>query len=104
MDKIIKDFIKFVKGQGVVGIAVGIAIGIQVANTVSAIVTGFINPIVSFIVGDTKGLESATWTVVKTSNRELVFGWGSIASATITLLAVSFVVFYLVKALKLDKK
>lgn len=100
--KQVKDFMQFVKDKGVVGLAVGLAIGVQVGNTVSAIVEGLINPIVAFIVGDTKGLESATWTVIDLENRSLVIGWGQIFSATITLLGVAFVVFYAVKLLRID--
>ena len=40
----VQDFLKFVREQGVVGIAVGIAIGIQAAAFVNTIVEGFINP------------------------------------------------------------
>ena len=102
MSKQIKDFLQFVKDKGVVGLAVGLAIGVQVGNTVSAIVEGLINPIVAFIVGDTKGLESASWTVLSVGDCQLVIGWGLIFSAVITLLGVAAVVFYAVKFLKLD--
>ncbi|MCA9329619.1 MscL family protein [Candidatus Saccharibacteria bacterium] len=103
MNKQLKGFLKFVREQGVVGLAVGLAIGTQAGKTVEAIVKGFINPIVSFIVGDTKGLESATWTVFESDSRELIFGWGTILSSLITLIAVAGVIYYIVHGLKLDK-
>lgn len=103
MNKQLKGFMAFVREQGVVGLAVGLAIGTQAGKAVEAIVKGFINPIVSFVVGDTKGLESATWTVFQNGSRELVFGWGGIVSALITLVAVAAVIYYVVHGLKLDK-
>jgi large conductance mechanosensitive channel len=104
VNKQLKDFLQFVKDKGVIGLAVGLAIGVQVGNTVSAIVEGLINPIVAFIVGDTSGLESASWTVIDLADRQLVIGWGLIFSALITLLGVAAVVFYAVKLLKIDTK
>lgn len=103
MNKQLKGFMDFVREQGVVGLAVGLAIGTQAGKAVEALVKGLINPIVSFIVGDTKGLEDATWTVYKGTERQLVFGWGGIVSALITLVAVAAVIYYVVHGLKLDK-
>jgi large conductance mechanosensitive channel protein len=98
-------FVDFVKEQGVVGLAVGLAIGTASGAAVKALVDGLISPIVGFILGGTN-LDSKVWTVVKptaTSTRSLSFAWGSIVSAVITMLATAFVIYYLVKAAKLDK-
>jgi large-conductance mechanosensitive channel len=59
--------------------------------------------LVSFVVGDTKGLENATWTIYKGSSRQLVIGWGGVVSALITLLAVAAVIYYVVHGLRLDR-
>jgi len=97
-------FMNFVRTQGVVGLAVGLAIGTQVGKTVEAIVVGFINPIVNFIVGGSTNLVNSKWVVVSNwHGRSLEFGWGAILSATITLLAVAAVIYYVVRGLKLDK-
>ena len=102
MNKQLKDFMDFVRANGVVGLAVGLAIGTQVGATVKAIVDGLINPIVGFILGNTKGLEAATWHI-SAGSRSMDLGWGSILSSLITLLAVSAVIFYVVKGLRLDR-
>ena len=106
MNKQVKGFMNFVRTQGVVGLAVGLAIGTQAGKAVEAIVEGFVNPIVGFIVGSQEGLASAKWVVIKAGHpggRSLVFGWGEIVSALITLLAVAAVIYYVVMGLKLDK-
>ena len=97
----VQDFLKFVREQGVVGIAVGIAIGIQAAAFVNTIVEGFINPIVGILLQgtDLTGIE----TVVEVDGEPQTFAWGVILQAAITFVATAFVVYLLVKKAKLDK-
>ena len=103
MKKHLKDFMDFVRLQGVVGLAVGLAIGTAAGTTVKAIVEGFINPIVGFVLGGTD-LGSKTWnTGLKNGGHELIFGWGAIASSIIILLATAAVIYYVVHGLRLDK-
>lgn len=102
MSKQLREFMDFVKGHGVVGLAVGLAIGTQVGELVKTIVEKLINPVVGFIVGDTKGLEQLDFTLTAGS-RAMTIGWGAIISALITLLAVSAVIYWVVNGLKLDK-
>lgn len=112
--KQLSGFMDFVRTQGVVGLAVGLAIGTQANSTVKSIVEGFINPIVGFIIGNPKGLASATWNVIgkdtdatqfwlRLGNRQLVIGWGAVMSSLITLLAVAAVIYFVVKGFGLDK-
>lgn len=102
----VKDFIEFVREQGVVGLAVGLAIGIAASNTVQRIVDGLIDPIIGFILGG-QDLSNLTWTVVTWGNRDLTIEWGAITSSVITLLATAFVIYFIVQKaglVKLDKK
>jgi large conductance mechanosensitive channel len=102
----VTEFVKFVKEQGVVGLAVGLAIGGAAGDAVKAIVDGFINPIVGFIVGGSS-LEGEKLSIVKPAldgtGRSLELGWGMIVSAVITLLATAFVVYYIVDKAGLTK-
>ncbi len=101
-----RNFMYFVRTQGVVGLAVGLAIGTQVGKVVEAIVTGFINPLVAFIIGNQSGLQAAKWTIYKNNHpggRVLIISWGQVFSAVITLLAVSAVIYYIVHGLRLDR-
>lgn len=105
MSKIIKDFVGFVREQGVVGIAVGIAIGLQAAGLVSTLVDQFINPLVGIILQgtDLTGIESN----VEVGDAAVTFGWGLILQALITFLATAFVVYFIVEKsglAKADKK
>ena len=97
-------FVSFVREQGVVGLAVGLAIGTAAGAAVKSIVDEFINPIIGFIVGGVS-LEGLEWkTGLKNmSGEELIFGWGAILSATITLLATALVIYQIVHMAKLDR-
>ncbi len=95
-------FVIFIREQGVIGLAVGLAIGTAAGDTVKKLVQGFITPIVQFVVGSQSGLENATWHV-HLWGRTADFQWGAFVSSAITLLAVAFVVYFIVKGLRLDK-
>ncbi len=103
MGSTIKGFMDFVREQGVVGLAVGLAIGTSAGAAVASMVDNFINPIIGFILGGSD-LGRLQWeTGLERGGVELVFGWGAIVSAVITLLATAFVIYFVVKQAGLDK-
>lgn len=96
-------FFNFIREQGVVGLAVGLAIGTAAGASVKSIVENLINPIVGFMLGGAN-LSTSVWnTGLKSGGKELVFGWGSIMSSLITLVATALVVYLLIHAAKLDR-
>jgi len=95
-------FMNFIREQGVIGLAVGLAIGAAAGDTVKKLVDALINPIVQLLIGSQQGLEQAH-TVVQLGGRVGDFKWGAFVSSLITLLAVAFVIYFIVKGLKLDK-
>ncbi|UTX51328.1 MscL family protein [Candidatus Saccharibacteria bacterium TM7i] len=94
-------FVEFIKGQGIIGLAVGLAIGTAAGDTVKKLVEGFINPIVQFIVGSQAKLSTATWTF-EAFGRSADFAWGAALSSAITLVATALVVYWLVSLFKLE--
>ncbi|HMT19077.1 MAG TPA: MscL family protein [Candidatus Saccharibacteria bacterium] len=101
MNKLVKDFMNFVREQGVVGVAVGIAVGLQAASLVSTLVDQFINPLVGILLQgtDLTGIKSN----VEVGDSSVVFGWGMILQALITFLATAFVVYFIVEKTGLTK-
>jgi large conductance mechanosensitive channel len=98
-----KGFMDFVREQGVVGLAVGLAIGAAAGEAVKKIVEEFINPIIGYLVGGVS-LDKQMWhTGLFRGKEELVFGWGAIIGAVITLLATAFVVYQIIHIAKLDR-
>lgn len=103
MTKLMKGFLDFVGEQGVVGLAVGLAVGTAAGAAVASIVDNFINPIVGYILGGTD-LSALQWeTGLERGGVELVFGWGAIAAAVITLVATALVIYMVVHKAGLDK-
>jgi large conductance mechanosensitive channel len=103
VNKQLTGFMKFVREQGVVGLAVGLAIGTAAGATVKAIVDGLINPIVGFIIGG-NDLTKLTWnTGLFRGGKELIIAWGVVANSIITLIAVAAVIYYVVHGLRLDR-
>lgn len=101
-DSPLKGFADFIREQGVIGLAIGLAIGTAAGDTVKKLVEGFITPIVQFVVGSQKGLESAEWNV-ELLGRSADFKWGAFVSSLITLLATAFVIYLIIHWLRLDK-
>ncbi len=97
-----KDFIKFVREQGVIGLAIGFILGGAVSKVVSSLVQDIINPLLGIVLGSTKGLEMAALTVGSATIK-----WGSFAAALVDFIVIALVVYYGFKKLgleKLDKK
>lgn len=104
------DFIKFIREQGVVGLAIGLAIGLAATDTVRRLVEDIVTPTVGWMLGvfidNPSGLKSQTWTIIGGEN-PWVLSWGDALVAIISLFAVAFVIYFAVKKLgleKLDKK
>lgn len=92
-----KGFINFIREQGVAGLAVGFILGGAVAKMVSAMVTDIINPMIGVLFG---GLNLKDNSLTLGS---VTFLWGDFVSVLIDFIIVSFVVYFGVKLLKLDR-
>ncbi len=93
-----KGFMQFVREQGVVGLAVGFILGGAIAKVVSSLVADIIDPIIGWALGSAGGLQSAS---VKLGAVKLTYG--NFISVLIDFLVIAIVVYFGVKALKLDK-
>lgn len=96
-----RGFMDFVRTQGVVGLAVGLAIGTQATELVKNFVGSVITPLVDLLVGE-GGISGLSWTV-NIGNRTSTFEFGSLLDAVIKFLAIAFVIYFVIKGLKLDK-
>jgi large conductance mechanosensitive channel len=93
-----KNFLDFIREQGVVGLAVGFILGGAVSKVVSSLVEDIINPILGIVLGTTESLETASFTI---GSIEIL--WGSFVSVIIDFLVIAMVVYFGVKGLGLDK-
>jgi large conductance mechanosensitive channel len=93
-----KDFVKFIREQGVVGLAVGFILGGAVAKIVSSVVTDLINPLIGLLLGKLGNLDQA---YLQIGSSKLM--WGNFISTLIDFIVIALVVYFGVKLLKLDK-
>jgi len=93
-----KNFIAFIREQGVVGLAVGFILGGAVSGLVKSLVEDLINPFLGLILGAAGSLETA---VIRIGPVELLIG--HFVGALINFTVISFVVYYGFKGLGLDK-
>lgn len=94
----LKDFLDFIRKQGVAGLAVGFILGGAVSKLVSAVVTDIINPLLGIILSRTGELKYAYWSIGPAKVM-----WGNFLSVLIDFLVIALVVYYGVKFLKIDK-
>jgi large conductance mechanosensitive channel len=92
-----KGFIDFIRERGVVGLAVGFILGGAVAKMVTALVTDLINPLIGILIG---GLNLKNAYIMAGTAK---IAWGDFVSVLIDFLIVTFVVYFGVKWLRLDK-
>jgi len=89
-----KDFLQFIREQGVIGLAIGFILGGAVSKVVSSLVGDVINPIIGAIFGSTAGLAQMMIGPVRL---------GSFIAVLIDFVIVAAVVFFIFKRLGLEK-
>ncbi|MBX4211667.1 MAG: MscL family protein [Candidatus Yanofskybacteria bacterium] len=92
-------FFKFIREQGIIGLAVGFILGSAVTRVVSSLVGDIINPILGIALGRASALREAS-----TSIGGATITWGNFVITLIDFLVVASVVFVLIKTLRLDPK
>lgn len=93
-----RDFLDFIREQGVVGLAVGFLLGGAVSKVVSALVTDIINPILGAILGAAGGIKTSALTV---GSAQILYG--DMISVLIDFIVIALVVYFGVKWLGLDR-
>ena len=93
-----KNFIDFIREQGVVGLAIGFILGGAVSKVVTALVTDIINPLLGLALGAAGGLRTASFGI---GSAQILYG--DLISVIIDFAVVALVVYFGVKAIGLDK-
>ncbi|HEX5798139.1 MAG TPA: MscL family protein [Candidatus Saccharimonadales bacterium] len=96
------DFKDFIRTYGVVGLAVGLVLGVQVKALVDQVVASFINPIVGIILPGTGALVDKSFAL-SIGSKEATFAYGAFISVMISFITVLLIVYFGIKALRLDK-
>lgn len=98
----LEGFADFMRKQGVIGLAIGLVLGVQVKAVVDQIVASFINPVLGLVLPGSGSLAEKSFALT-VGSKQAVFSYGAFISVMISFMTVAFLVYFGVKALKLDK-
>ena len=90
----IRDFVKFIREQGVIGLATGFIIGAAVGKVVSSLVNDIVQPVIGYVFGSSTGLKTMHLGSVMV---------GNFLANLLDFVVLAAVVFFVFKALRLDK-
>lgn len=93
----VSGFVDFIREQGVVGLAVGFILGGAVSKLVASLVENIINPLVGLALGKVD-LADKAMTIGSATLK-----YGAFISTIVDFLVIALVVYFGVKALRLDK-
>ena len=100
--QMIVGFTDFLREQSVVGMAVGLVIGVQVKAVTDQLIASFINPLIGLVLPGTGSLDQKLF-VLHIGKKSAQFAWGSFVAVMLSFIATAAVVYFIFKALKLDK-
>ena len=90
-------FIEFLRKQGVVGLAIGFIVGGAAKEVVNSLVNDILNPIIGLLFGGQQDLSA-----YKIRIGEASINVGSFVNTLISLIIISFVVYFVFKRLNLE--
>lgn len=98
-------FITFIKEQNVVSLAIGLVLGTAASALVNSLINNIIMPPLGFLLGSADGIRGLELVMGTTPTGETaVLRYGQFINDLINFLVLAFVVYFVVKALKLDIK
>jgi large conductance mechanosensitive channel len=97
-------FIKFLRDQSVLGVAIGLVIGVAGSTLVNSLINHIIMPPIAMMLGATDGLKSLIWEITSGSGRVATISYGQFISDLINFLVIAFVVYYVIKVFKIQPK
>lgn len=103
----LQGFVNFVREQGVVALAVGLILGIAAKSVVDSLVANIFNPVIGLLYGG--GDLSSKYICLKEQTQDGIvtcankLGYGDFLNTLISFMIVAAAVYFLVKALRLEK-
>ncbi len=89
-----KNFIEFIREQGVVGLAIGFILAGAVGKVVASLVNDIIMPVVALALGSTEGLKGLELYGI---------AYGEFVSTLIDFVIIAAVIYFVFKRVGLDK-
>ncbi|OGK15633.1 hypothetical protein A3H80_02060 [Candidatus Roizmanbacteria bacterium RIFCSPLOWO2_02_FULL_37_19] len=93
-----KGFLEFIREQKVAALAVGFILGGAITKLITSLVNDIINPIIGLALGFTENLSEASIHIGSAEIR-----WGNFINVLIDFVIIALVVYFVVKALRIEK-
>ncbi len=100
--QVVSGFAEFLREQSVVGLAIGLVIGAQVKALADQLIASFINPLIGLVLPGTGSLDKKVF-IMQLGEKSAKFAWGSFAAVMLSFITTALVIYFVFKALKLDK-
>ncbi len=98
-------FMEFIKEQNVVGLAVGLVLGTSASALINSLINNVIMPPLGFLLGSADGLRGLKWIIgVTPAGDTATIYYGEFINDAINFLVLAFVMYAVIKLLKLDIK
>ena len=98
-------FMKFIREQNVVGLAVGLILGTAASALVNSLINNVIMPPLGFLLGSADGIRGLSVDLGTTpAGEHAVLAYGAFVNDLINFLVLALVVYLVIKLLKLDIK
>lgn len=98
-------FMKFIREQNVVGLAVGLVLGTAAGSLVNSLIDNVIMPPLGFLLGSADGLKGLELNMgVTPAGEEAILHYGVFINDLINFLVLALCVYLVIKLLKLDIK
>ena len=94
-------FMAFIKEQNIVGLAVGMVLGLHAGNLINSLIDNVFMPPIGLLLGSNDGLRG--W-VIEIANTGAKISIGQFLNDLINFLVLAFVIYIVIKLLKLDIK
>jgi large conductance mechanosensitive channel len=99
----LQGFIDFVREQGVVGLGVGFVVGTAASTLVKSIVTNIFNPLIGLAIGGDNLAQKSLCLKQGAKVCVSTLSYGQVLSDLITFLLILFLVYFLIRGMKLEK-
>lgn len=98
-------FMKFIREQNVVGLAVGLVLGTAAGGLVNSLIDNILMPPLGFLLGSADGLKGLEFNMGTTpAGEQAILHYGVFINDLINFLVLALCVYLVIKLLKLDIK
>ena len=96
-------FIEFIKSHGVISLAIGLFLGSSLKSIVDSLVTNIVNPVVGVLTGNINLNNAFVCLKSAAGSCSSKLSYGAVVSSIIEFIIAAFVIYLIIKALRLDK-